>query len=87
MNNNKAMNGGADPKILSQLISMASKKLGCTPEQLRSQLESGKLEQAIKNSSDPSFDKIKQAMNDPKAAEKIMNDPNTAELLKKLGKG
>lgn len=79
---------GVNPQVLNRLLSMASKKLGCTPDQLREQLESGQLEQSIKNSNptDPSMAKFKQMISDPKAAEKLMKDPNAAEILKKLNK-
>jgi hypothetical protein len=79
---------GINSQVLEQLLSAASKKLGCTPEQLRSQLESGQLEQAIKNSNptNPQMAKLKQAVSDPKAAEKILKDPAAAKMLKKLGK-
>jgi hypothetical protein len=86
---NKNLNPeGVNPQVLNGLLAAASKKLGCTPEQLRAQLESGQLEQAIKNSNpaNPQMAKLKQAVSDPKAAEKLLKDPTAAELLKKLSK-
>jgi hypothetical protein len=90
---NKKLNGCKMPdsvneNALNQLITAAAKKLGMSPDSLRKQLENGSLEKAImqSNTNNPQTERLKKAISDPKAAEKIMRNPETAELLKKLTK-
>jgi hypothetical protein len=80
---------GVDPDVLSGLLAVAAKKLGCTPDELRRNLENGKIEQAIKNadaSKNPQLQKLKAAVNDPAAAEKLVKSSGAEQILKKLKK-
>ncbi|MBQ4224992.1 MAG: hypothetical protein II664_01615 [Oscillospiraceae bacterium] len=66
----------------------AAKKLGCTPEQLKAQLQSGELEKKIRSAPKGSqLSGIAAIMNDPAAMRKLMSDPAAAELIKKLKNG
>lgn len=82
MNNNF----NPDPAVLNNLLAAASKKLGCTPEQLRRGIESGDLSKSVSSQSknDPQFAELSRLMNDPAAMKKLMSDPKAAALLKKL---
>lgn len=75
-----------DPAVLNNLLAAASKKLGCTPEQLRRGIESGDLSKSVspQNKNDPQLAELNRLMNDPAAISKLMSDPKAAELLKKL---
>lgn len=85
MRNNLNKDLTPDPAVLNDLLSAASKKLGCTPEQLRKNLESGNLGQNMGNqSNNPQLSELNRLMNDPAAIQKLMNDPKAAALLKKL---
>lgn len=81
-NNSKA----PDPAVLNNLLEAASKKLGCTPEQLRRGLESGDLSKSVspQRKNDPQLAELSRIMNDPAAMTKLMSDPKAAALLKKL---
>ncbi len=83
-NLNKSLSqSGAD-----QLLDTAAKKLGCTPEQLKAQLQSGELEKKIRSAPKGSqLSGIAAIMNDPAAMRKLMSDPAAAELIKKLKNG
>lgn len=82
MNNNKTKKN--ENIALNELMSAASKQLGCTPSELSRKLKSGELEQSIRSSSDPNMAAIKKVLNDPKAMNSFLNDPRTAELMQKL---
>ncbi len=77
---------GVDSNGLNMLLGVVSSRLGCTPQQLRAQLESGELEKQIKSSDNPQLDGIKQILNDPEAAQKIINDPKAKQAFKRLRK-
>ncbi|MCD8095634.1 MAG: hypothetical protein LUE12_05845 [Ruminococcus sp.] len=87
MNNNQLKGQNPNEAVFAQLLNTVSNKLGCTPTQLKQQLENGSLErQLFSDSSNPQLQKLKQAANDPNAAQKLLNDPKTAAVLKKLSK-
>lgn len=83
------MNGinGINNANMNELIGIVSRKLGVPPEQLKSELESGKFNSAL-NSMKPAdaamFNKI---VSDPKALEKFMSTPQAMALYKKLSGG
>ena len=68
------------PSKMDGLLEMVGKKLGVSPEQLRSDLESGKLEQAMQNLPK------KEAANvqNQKKVEQLMNTPQAKALYEKL---
>lgn len=79
-------NGNIDSKKLAALLSIASQKLGTDPATLKSQLESGSFEKALGNMPQGQAQKLRQAMSDPKTAEKLLSDPKAKEIYKKLQK-
>ena len=72
--NGKSKNS-MDPKALNALLELASKKLGTTSNTLRSQLENGSFDKALNNLPQAQRSKLKQALSDPKSAEKAAFDP------------
>ncbi|MDF2567382.1 MAG: hypothetical protein K0R90_838 [Oscillospiraceae bacterium] len=73
-----------NPKQLDELLKMASKKMGTSPEQLKSQLESGNLKDVLKNSNSKGSNKLNQVLSNPDIAEQLLKSPQARQLLKKL---
>lgn len=71
-------------KQLDALLKIAGKKLGTTPENLKSQLESGKFDNAISGMTPQQNALFKQALSDRQLAEKILSSPQAQEIYKKL---
>ncbi|MCR5816486.1 MAG: hypothetical protein K6F91_06365 [Ruminococcus sp.] len=74
-----------DQKALQTLIKMASQKLGTTPERLEQQIQDGSLERAINNMAGDSGRILRQAMKDPRSAERYLNAPGAKSIYRKLG--
>lgn len=66
------------------LLKIAGKKLGTTPENLKAQIESGTFDSAIKGMNQQQANLFRQAVSDPKFAEKILSSPQAQELYKRL---
>ena len=73
-------------KQLEQLLSLASKKLGTTPQKLKTQLQDGTFEKALGDMNSTDSMRLKQALSNPKVAEKILSTPQAQEIYKKLSK-
>ena len=74
-----------DSAAVQALIKAASEKLGCTPDQLKSQIENGTLEKKLSSGQDPRFRAAAKALSDPKALERLQKDPNAQALMKRFG--
>lgn len=83
MNNANQIN----PKALNALLGMASKKLGTTPDKLQQQLQNGSFDQALAGMPPSKAAKLKQALSNPKTAEKILSTPQAKAIYDKLTKG
>ena len=88
-NLNKDLRGEGSPKVLEALLKAAAGRLGTDKETLRRRLESGELEKSILNAhgDSESMRRLKQALSDPAAAKKLLNDPQAAEILRRAKKG
>lgn len=80
------MNGLNDANM-EQLIGIVSKKLGVPPEQLKSELESGKFNSALNSMKPADAAVFNKLISDPKALERFMSTPQAMALYKKLGGG
>ena len=69
---------------MSEMIKMASEKLGTDPEALKSKLEQEKINDAIINLDSDNAAKIKKYLSDPQLAQDLINSPKAQEFLKKL---
>ena len=78
--------GNIDSKKMAALLSIASKKLGTSPENLKAQLESGSFEKALGNLPAQQQQKLKKALSDPKTAEKMLGTPQAQQIYKNLQK-
>lgn len=76
-----------NPQALQALMGIASKKLGTTPEVLQKQLQDGTFEKALGNMPGNDAAKLKQALSNPKTAEKILSSPQAKAIYKKLQQG
>ena len=72
------------PSKMDGLLEMVGKKLGVSPEQLRSDLESGKLEQAMQNLSKKEAANVQNLLKDQKKVEQLRNTPQAKALYEKL---
>lgn len=77
-------NNNIDPNKISGLLSAVSKKIGVSPDKLRTELEEGKFDSAIAAMSKNDAAKFQQAVNNPKLVEKMMSTPQAKALYKKL---
>lgn len=73
-----------DPNQLNGLLNAVSKKIGVSPEKLRSELEAGKFDSALSAMSKSDSEKFRQAVNNPKLVEKMMSTPQAKALYEKL---
>ena len=73
-----------NPKQVDQLLQAASKKLGVPPEQLKSELESGKYDKVLKNMSQKDSAMLQKVMQNPKMGEKLISSPQAKALYQKL---
>ena len=73
-----------DPKNISGLLEVVSKKIGVSPEKLKQELEAGKFDIALNGMSKSDAAKLQQAVNNPKIVEKLMSSPQAKALYKKL---
>ncbi len=67
-----------------QLLRMAAQTLGKSPDQVKQQMEAGRLEQLIKNLSPSQSQKINQLLQDPQALNQLMQSQQVQQLLQKL---
>jgi hypothetical protein len=85
------MNANSNPQFHSQnlngLLEVVSKKLGMSPQQLRSDLEAGKFDNAMKSMSPSEAAKFQQAVQNPQMVEKLMSTPQAKALYQKLTGG
>ena len=72
------------PSKMDGLLEMVGKKLGVSPEQLRSDLESGKLEQAMQNLPKKRGSECTEPVERPEKVEQLMNTPQAKALYEKL---
>lgn len=73
-----------NPKALQALLSVASKKLGTTPDVLQRQLQDGTFEKALSSMPGNDAAMLRQALSNPKTAEKILSTPQAKAIYDKL---
>ena len=77
-------NNSIDPKKISGLLNVVSRKIGVPPEKLRAELEEGKFDSALSAMNQSDAAKFRQAVNNPKLVERMMSTPQAKALYKKL---
>lgn len=81
------MDSNIDPKKISGLLNAVSKKIGVSPEKLRTELEEGKFDSALSAMNSNDAAKFRQAVNNPKLVERMMSTPQAKALYEKLSGG
>lgn len=71
-------------KALDAMLGVVSKKLGTSPDKLKSNLESGNVDNVIQGMNKEDADKLRNALNNKTLQEKIMNSPEAQDLMRKL---
>ena len=73
-----------NPETINNILGFASKKLNTTPDELRNQLNSGKIDKVINTMPQEDAEKLKKALNDKNTCAKILSSPQAQSIIKKL---
>lgn len=73
-----------NPAKLNELLGTVSRKLGVSQEKLRSELEAGKFDSALKNMTPSDAAVFNRLLSNPQMLDKFMNTPQALALYKKL---
>lgn len=76
-----------NPVNVDALLKILGGKLNMQPEQLRSEIESGKFDNAVKNMKPAEAAQFNKIINNPKLMETFMSAPQAQALYKKLSEG
>lgn len=74
-------------KNLDGLLNAVSKKLNMPPEKLKTELQEGKFDNALRSMSPQDAAKLNTAMQNPQLIEQMMSSPQAQALYKKLTGG
>lgn len=77
MNNNSGMPNLSATQV-NQLLNLASKKMGVSPDDLKSQLQNGSLPQGLNTNT------VSQYLNDPKKLEQLLSSDKAQKILRDL---
>ena len=80
MNNNFNLSQGQ----MEQLLAMAGKRMGKNPEELREQVETGRLDGLLGGLPEQRRAQIGSLLNDPAAMQQFMENPKVQQLLRGL---
>ena len=69
---------------VSSLIGKASQTIGTSPQQLKQQIDNGKLDNIVSKLSPQQAKNFQDIINDPEKAKKLMETPQAKMLMKKL---
>jgi hypothetical protein len=78
------MKNNIDPKKMSALLNVVSKKIGVSSDKLKKELEEGKFDSAISAMSPSDAAKFQQAVSNPQIVEKMMSSPQAKAIYEKL---
>ncbi|MGI5959562.1 MAG: hypothetical protein ACOX60_09125 [Massiliimalia sp.] len=73
-----------NPKAMNELIAQASKHIGTSPDQLRKQVENGKLEDIMKKLSPQQAQNFQNILNHPELAKRLMETPQAKAMMQKF---
>lgn len=74
----------ANQQQLNEILKSLSQKLNTTPENLKSAVEQGNLQDITKTMDSSQAEKLNKVLSDPNMAQKLMSTPQAQELMKKL---
>lgn len=78
---------GLSPQKVDQLLKMASQKLGTDPQTLRSQLQSGNLQQVLGSLQPGQAQQISQLLQNPQAMQQLLQNPQLQALIQQFSGG
>jgi hypothetical protein len=87
MNGGYFMNRNFDENKMTALLNTVSKKIGVPPEKLKSELESGKFDNALSGMKGQDAERFKRVLKNPQLIEKMMSTPQAKALYEKLSGG
>jgi uncharacterized protein YjgD (DUF1641 family) len=73
-------------KQLEELLKSAADQLGTTTDQLKQMVQSGTLEKRLNESVSAPAEQLRQVLNDPQTAQKLLSSPQAQEILRMLQK-
>lgn len=73
-----------NPRAMNDLIQQASKNLGTSPQELKKQVDNGKLEDIMKKLPPQQAKNFQQILNNPEMAKKLMETPQAKMMMKKF---
>ncbi len=68
----------------SEFLSQVSKKLGSSPEEIKSSAQKGNIDALTKNLSEDQQRKVREILSDPEKTKKIMENPQVQALMRLL---
>lgn len=71
-------------KGMEELLRQASKQVGTSPQQLKQQVESGKMEEVMKKLPKQQAEHFQHLLNHPEQAKKLLETPQAKMLMKKF---
>ena len=69
---------------MEKIIQLASRKLGVSPEKLKSTVESVNVEDMLGSMRKEDADKLKNLMQNKSAREKLLSSPEAAKIIKNM---
>lgn len=75
------------PAQLDSMLKMAGQRLGRDPQTLKSQLQSGQLDQVVQGMDPQQQQQIGQLLKDPQALSQFFEQPQIKQMINQLMKG
>ena len=72
---------------LRAMLDALSKKMGTTPKELEQSAQSGQLDRMLRNLKPNDAQKLQSVLQNPEAANALLNSPQAQQLIKKLTGG
>ena len=80
------MTNSFSPQDIEKIIALASKKTGADPQKMKEQIQSGNLDNMLKDTGISQSD-ISQLLSNPDLAKKLLGTPQAMAIIKKLLEG
>lgn len=71
-------------KELNAMLDALSKKMGTTPQDLKQSAQNGQLDRIIRSLNPNDSQKLQEVLQNPEAANQLLNSPQAQQLIKKL---
>lgn len=71
-------------KELNAMLDALYKKMGTTPQDLKQSAQNGQLDRIIRSLNPNDSQKLQEVLQNPEAANQLLNSPQAQQLIKKL---